>query len=262
MVAFSFTLLGCGGNNDSKPIQDGKGDIDLVNYFPVKDMKKEFSSGHYGHEHFGSEGYQEITVEVNKVNIEQHAYSLDGYSGEIIQMRSITYDDMNIRNFFEGQIIEPYTSNLTYRHIDLNELISKGKDTSTSTIHYNSGLLNIGTMLTATSHECFYKNIVHSIKDRNGNVIEENGDFLVVACNVSTKDTYTIDPEYREVDDRNGKSDYDESNYLSYYKKGVGLIYEKSTDRSTIKPCKNKSQCIYSDIQSGYVYHVNTIEYQ
>ena len=30
MVAFSFTLLGCGGNNDSKPIQDGKGDIDFL----------------------------------------------------------------------------------------------------------------------------------------------------------------------------------------------------------------------------------------
>ena len=263
IVAFSFTLLGCGGNNDSKPKQDGKGDIDLVKYLPAKEMKKNFSYAHYGSALFGGEGYQEITIEGNKINIEQHAHGLGTFNtGDIVQMRSIAYTDINITNFFEGQIIEPYTHNVTYRHIDLNERISQGKETTTSSIDYDSEVTNIGTSLKETSHECFLKDIVHSIKDSNGKIIEKDGDFLVIACSVSTKETYTIYKEHRELSDKNGKSDYFETNYLSYYKNGIGLIYDESIEKSTIKPCKKKSQCVYSDIPSGYAYHVHTIEYK
>ena len=263
IVAFSFTLLGCGGNSDSKPKQDGKGDIDLVKYLPAKDMKKTFSYGHYGSTLFGGEGYQDITIEGNRINIEQHAHALGGfYTGDIVQMRSITYTDTNITNFFKGQLIEWYTPSLIYRHIDLNERISQGKETTTSSIDYDSEVTNIGTRLEETSHECYYKDIVHIIKDRYGKIVEKNGDFLVIACSVSTKETYTIYKEYRELSDRNGKSDYYGTNYLSYYKSGIGLIYEEGIEKSTIKPCKKKSQCMYSDIPSGYSYHVHTIEYK
>ena len=262
IAIFGFVLSGCGGSN-SKPKQDGKGDIDLVNYLPAKDMKKEFTFGHYGHVHFGSEGYQEITVEGNKINIEQHASEYNPYTpGEVIQKRSIIYDDMNITYFFAGETIEPYTPKLIYRHIDINEPISEGKEIHTISLDYDSELQNIGTSLVETFHECFYKDIVHSIKDRNGNIIENDGDFLVVACNVATQETYTIYPEYREIDDRNGKSDYSETKYLSYYKKGVGLIYLEGVDRQTTKPCKHKSQCIYDDFPSGYVYRINHVEYR
>ena len=155
---------------------------------------------------------------------------------------------MNITNFFVEDYTKFYTPSLTYRNIDLKELISKDMKTSTTSINYDSSLSNIGTELTEQSHECFYKDIVHTIRDRYQKVIEESGDFLVVECNILTKITYSIDREYREISDKNGKSNYFETQYLTYYKKGVGLIYVEGIDKE--------------DIPSGYAYHVHTIEYK
>jgi len=255
-LILGLNLLGCGGNkHDSRPASDGKGDIDVSAYLPAKAMTKNFTFLYYRVTFYGGEGYQNITIENNKVYIEQHAHGSAMFNvGDVMQKKEMTYTDNNITNFFSDSAIAHYMPKSTYRYINLKELLSNDSE-------IKSHDLDNGKRITESSHECYYKSITDTITNRYDEIIENDGDFLVVECDIKTKETYNIDKEYRDVDDRNGKFDYTETKYLAYYKKGVGIIYVEAIDKTTTKPCKKINSCQYSDIPSGYGYHVKSIDY-
>jgi len=257
-LILGLNLLGCGGNkNDSRPVSDGKGNIDVAAYLPSKTMTKHFAQGF---DNFGSDGYQNIIVAENKVYIEQHAFD-SHIPKDVLQKIEITYNDTNITNFFHEGQVQLLIPKTVYRHINEGELLSNNSEKHTTNIDYDSELKNIGTSTSEITSECHYKGLTNIIKNSNKEIIEKDGEFLVIACNKQTKETYNINKEYRDVDDRNGKFDYYERKYLAYYEKDVGFIYEEDTYKETIKPCKKISSCQYNNISSYYNYHVNSIDY-
>jgi len=259
VLILGLSILGCESNNsDSRLEADGKGDIDVSTYLPAKAMIKNFTYGHYGQTLYGGEGYQNISVTGNKVYIEQHAH-LTGrfYTGDdTVQKIEMSYTDSNITNFFGDSNIHNYTPKSTYRYVNPQEFLSSNSETKSDTFGH-------GNTTIKSSHECYYQGITSMIKNINDKIIESDGDFLVVECDIETKITYYIDKEYREIDDRNGKYDYIKTKYLAYYKKGIGLIYEEGIDKETIEPCKGKGLCQYDDEPTDYYgYHVNSIDYE
>lgn len=252
-------IVGCGSSGDSTPARDGKGDIDIVEYLPSKNMIKFFSYHSYGGLLYGGSGFQNITVDENEINIEQHAQAGGRYyTGDVIQNNKITYNDVNISGFFEGYI-EDLVDEKNYRYVDIGESLSSYEKSTISSLNdYTNDVLNIGTSTLDESYECFYKDITHNIKDTYNEVFKENGDFLVVECNKLRKVTYAIDKEYRDLSDKNGKSDYVTIKYLTYFEKGVGRIYDLSIENQTMETCK-KNECQYGD-NYGWSYRVNSIE--
>jgi len=248
LMIFGFILSGCGSSDNSRPAQDGIGEIDIVEYLPSKTMTKYFSYGHFGGTIFGGEGYQNITIENNKINIEQHAHNLGRfYTGDVVQYMTITYNKDSVTNLLLNYMTELENKPLD-RHVDIEELLGKDskKEEREYSIYENGENLTIGTILTERTYECFYENIVNNIKDKYNESVRADGNFLVIQCNTSEKETYYIDKKYRDISDEHNKVDSFKAKYLYYYEKGIGLVFYTSVEND--------------DISSGYTYNVTSIQ--
>ena len=217
-------FVGCGNNNDSRPLQDGKGNIDVVKYLPVQNMVKHFS---YGMDFtYAGMGTREIKVLENTVKILQEARTTSPFmSEEVIQKKSITYNDMNITGFYEDSYQGIYT---TLRHVDKNEILIEDERESISKYYAVEVGEYVGTQKSVYSTKCFYVGTTDKVLNSSQEVIKEGGDYLLVECNELKEDTYSIDKEYTDIVNIDSKSI--KTKRFKYYEKGIGYISEHTAD--------------------------------
>jgi len=217
-------FVGCGNSSDSRPSQDGKGDIDVVKYLPSQDMVKHFSYGE-GLVYAGM-GTREIKVLANTVKILQKAKTTSPFmSDEVIKRKSIIYNDMNITGFYEDSYQDIYT---TLRYVDKNEILVEDKRESISKYYAVEVGEYVGTEKSVYSTKCFYVGTTDKVLNSSQEVIKESGDYLLVECNELEEDTYIIDKEYKDIINIDSKSI--KTKRFKYYEKGIGYISEYTAD--------------------------------
>jgi len=259
-----FLFVACGGGDGSSaPARDGKGNIDTVDYLPSKSMIKHFNYGWGFPLNIGGTGRREVNVANNKIDITQYTHPISPFmSVDIAQNnKSIIYDDLNIQGFFQDSSGNFFGSNnVTYRHVDKGEVLFETKEDKISEYKYydNGSDIVIGTEHTEFSKKCIYKEVTNTVYNNYGKIEKDGSEFLVLECNNLTKTTYSIDREYRELEDIDGKAHYTESKSLTYYEKDIGYFAHYIVDKATIKPCR--SECQYQDEQY-YNYTTSSIVY-
>lgn len=231
LIGTAIVLSGCGGGSSGiqTTYQDGKGDIDLVEYLPFENIKKSYVYGMTGSTLYSSGGYRQNIISKGKINVETHAIAHGRfYDGEHTTRYTILYSDSNITNFFDetNSIIDLYTPKSNYRYIDIKNLISKNEKTEETIVDYDSSILNIGKRIEKSSYTCYYKGFTNTIKDDYDKIIKKDANFLIVECKTYSRITYDIKDEYKELKDSgNGKVDYEDTTHTAYYQKGIGLVY-------------------------------------
>jgi len=264
LLATILIITSCGNNNTSTPKGDGKGKIDIVDYLPSQDMKKEFSYSYTGATMYGGSGREEIEVIDNRINITKYVDGSTSPDGYTVLNESINYDDKSIVGFYKDFSTDfPVDTNVTYRHIDKGEILfSNESDTASKYEYYDDNIdstYKIGNKHTKISSKCVYNGITDKVFDSYGKIKKEEGNFLVVKCDKLFKNTYTVDSEYRDLVDIHNKSDYEEVESFLYYEKGIGFIGQFAYKKVTDKPCKTKSKCQYLN-DYHYDYYIHTIE--
>jgi len=250
VAVLAFVFSGCGSDGSSRPSADGKGSIDVTDYLPAVSMTKYYATGYSenGFGRFAINGYKNITVEDRQIRIENHGTPINPPGGgEIVSHYAITYDANNVLNAF--YFVPELRDKTTYRHVDIGELIDEGHTKKEEEYDeynpLNEKTVTIGST-TEESYHCFYKSTADQIKDKNGEVLKENGDFLVIQCDTSKKVTYRKDQAYQDAYGEAEKGYSNESEYLYYLEGEIGLIYYESVENG--------------NRDSGYTYNVTSVD--
>ena len=194
----SILLTACGSSSSNKG--DGRGSIDLADYFPAKSMTKTFSTVERDGDDVEKSHYDEI-IEVVGNTITTTV------EGEVWDKTTIT--DKNITTEDDGEIES------MYRHVDLGDRfysrkIEESEDTP------------LGKVTRSLTHVCTIK-YKEDRFEKDDNVY--TGDLLKVEC--LDKGTVNLDlkPSLSGYvsDDLNGSHDYYDTSYF-YLKKGLGEV--------------------------------------
>ena len=226
-------IVGCGNSHKSSPPKENRVKVDVVNFVPSKNMEKHFSYGMtfvYG-------GIGRRLVEIlpnNNIKITQYASSISHtILGEVIQDKSIVYNDTNITGFYDdtsGQF-----SNITYttpRYIYKNDVVTTSYKEYTFN-HYNPDVgMDIGTEQHELRHECLFKDIVNIVHDSSGNIQKKGGEYLLLECTEENTITYHIALEHRNISDLDGTSTRTKMKRFKYYEKNIGYLSEYTDDKA------------------------------
>lgn len=214
MITFGFILLGCGSNDNSKPEQDEKVEIDRALYLPKEDMVKNYDE--YGFRYHGT-SQEHITVSGNTIKID---YIQEGtyYNPEGNKYTTIKqYDDMNIIVYQEE------TNETQDRYVTDKEIINESNTKVTENYicqNTSEGCEDneiIGNILEESYSMCLYEKI--------NNAYEVEEDFLKRECKSRTYRTIKLNNKYKFntlINWREGKSGQGHI-YTVYYKKEFGF---------------------------------------
>ena len=202
-LALVATLFSACGSSDSKN-NDGKGEIDLRDYYPSKSMTKTFSSTERVGDKVSTRREDEIINVTNNVI----TTTVDTNVTE-----RVVFSDTNI-TLTDLEDNEVYS---IYRHVDIGDKIFSKKINSTENV-------TIGKITTAIEATCKLKS-KESKFEKNDNVY--TGDLLKIDCVTEGTVTYDINADSLDfvADDLNGSHPiYDTSSY--YIAKGLGEVAE------------------------------------
>ena len=226
-------FIGCGSSNKSSSSNENRVKIDVVNFVPSENMLKHFSYGMT----FVYSGIGRREVEMlpnNNIKITQYANSITpSVSQEVIQDKSIVYNDTNITGFYDDT--SGYFSTTTYttpRYIYKNDVVTTSYKEYTFN-HYNPDVgMDIGTEQHELRHECLFKDIVNTVHDSSGNIQKKGGEYLLLECTEENTITYHIALEHRNISDLDGTSTRTKMKRFKYYEKNIGYLSEYTDDKA------------------------------
>ena len=235
LLLATLLLTACGGGSSSQK-NDGKGEIDLAEYFPKTSMTKTFSSI----ERDGDSVLKSHNDEIIEVLGNTIITTVDTQVIErvVITDTNITTTDM------DGDV------DRIFRHVDLGDTILSGSLNESEEIE-------LGKMTKSLKSSCVVKSKEDKF-EKDDNVY--SGDLLKIEC--ITEGTILMDVKPSLIpyvsEDLNGSHDYYDKSYL-YLKKGLGevasinddciisdkLSEELVDDRKSGKECDDKKHYAY-----------------
>jgi hypothetical protein len=203
MVALAITLFtGCGSSSSDDKKNDGKGAIDLAEYFPSKSMTKTISVV----ERDGDDVDKLHHDEIIKVTGQTITTTIDTELSEkiVISDTNITTTDLEDN--------ETYS---IYRHVDIGDTIFSAKKKETENTDLGKITYNFNANCKIKSKESKF--------EKNDNVY--TGDLLKIECITDGTIIYDIKPSLISLvaKDLNGSHDFYSTSY-SYLKKGLGEV--------------------------------------
>jgi len=200
-------FTGCGGSSSSSKKNDGKGEIDLAQYYPEKSMTKTFLATERDGEDSERSHYDQIVEVVGQTII---------FTEDTKEVRKVVFSDTNITITEDGEITS------TYRHIDIGDtLFSEKFEQIVSTVA-------VGKVITDMAIECKLVNKVEQFEHGDN---KYKGDLLKIECITEGKVTTEVKAELVDVvrDDVNGSHTIYDKSYV-YLKKGLGLVARVNND--------------------------------
>jgi len=204
LVVVALLLSACGGSSSSSK-NDGKGDIDLAEYYPSKSMTKTYSSVERDGDDVDTSHYEEL-IEVKGNTITTTVNSK--------LEEKVVFSDTNITTTsFDEDGKEVYS---TFRHVDLGDTIYSKKMTSSE----NSDL---GKITSNVDFTCKVKS-KESKFEKNDHLY--TGDLLKIECIDEGEIVYDIKQTLLDAgvaSDLNGSHSIYNTSYV-YLKKGIGEV--------------------------------------
>jgi hypothetical protein len=228
LVLVAVLFSACGSSSSDTKNNDGKGAIDLAEYFPSKTMNKIFSTETLvgGTPNTHAE-YQQIEVTKDSVTTTINT----------VVTERVLFSDTNITT----TDFEDNSTETMYRHVDIKDTLFSEKINSSE----ETDLGKITTKLEANcklkSKETKFEKDAHTY----------SGDLLKIECIIEGTMIYDVKPSLLTVvaSDLNGSHEiYNISNY--YLQKGLGIVAEIDDDCITTKNLpfiddrKKDSECI------------------
>ena len=201
LVAILFSA--CGSSSSTKTIHDdGKGEIDLKNYYPSDAIDSKIFSSESSLSTLPSE-YQEITVTKDTITTK--------IKGKITE--KVVFSDTNITT----KDFEDNKTDTTYRHVDIGDTLYSKKINSENNNSYGKIITKTEVTCKLKSKEKEYKNGIHSY----------SGDLLKIECIVAGEMIYDIKKDILNdipsTRDLNGSHEYYDTSFY-YLQKGKGEI--------------------------------------
>jgi hypothetical protein len=218
-------FVGCGSSDNSRPAQDGKGEIDIKSYLAKESSTKFFSGSTYGAAFVGLSAKSTVTVEENEI-IEDTVYEsvFRGYPSTGVSKKFTIYNDFNITTKFSLNN-SPYRIETFYRYVNDNEIKNESNEEKIENIVNYAYDLVIGKEIHDISNRCIYHKVNKIVLF---NEVMHEGDFLTIECITKDSITYLIDKEYFTLDEtyesKNGKKEIKTSKTIEYYKKEIGYF--------------------------------------
>ncbi len=203
VTALILTACGGGDKKNSSSANDGKGAIDLAEYFPSKSMTKTMAVV----EREGSDLRRSHHDEI--INVEGNITITTTIDTELTEKVDIS--DTNITT----SDLEDNETWSTYRHADIGDTLyslknSESMDNDIAKITYN---VNVNCKLKSKENKF----------EKNDNIYQ--GDLLKIECINDGSIVYDIKPEHTEIvaKDLNGTHNFYDISYV-YLKKGLGEV--------------------------------------
>ena len=210
LVAVLFSA--CGSTSDDTKNNDGKGAIDLAQYYPSSKIDhKIFLSAVNGTDQ--PSVYQQIKVTKNSVTTT--------VGSKVIE--KVVFSDTNITTTdFEDKT----TTDTMYRHVDIGDIIGSEKINSSEDLDLGKVTQKLEASCQIKSKEPSFKQGTHSYK----------GELLKLECLVEGTVVYDVKPSLMTVvsPDLNGSHDVYDKSYV-YLQKGLGLVAEINDDCVPLK---------------------------
>lgn len=232
MLALAITLFtGCGSSSSDDKKDDGKGAIDLAEYFPSKSMTKTISVVERDGDDVSKSHHDEIINVTGKTIMTTINTELS--EKVVISDTNITITDL-----------EDNETTSIYRHVDIGDTTFSAKSTETQNT-------DLGKITSNFNANCKIKS-KESRFEKNDNVY--TGDLLKIECINEGTIVYDIKPSLinHVSKDLNGTHDFYDISY-SYLKKGLGEVasindncipntqLELADDRKSGTECKKEN---------------------
>ena len=237
IFALAITLFtGCGSSSSTDKKNDGKGAIDLAEYFPSKTMTKTISSVERDGDSVNPSHRNEI------INVANNTISTT-VDTKLTEKIVISDTNITITDF------EDNTTHSIYRHVDIGDTVFSAKKKKSE----NNDL---GKITYDFNLNCKLKS-KESRFEKNDNVY--TGDLLKIECINEGTVVYDIKPSLINVvaHDLNGSHSFYDASY-SYLKKGLGevasiddncipneILSAIIDDRKSGEACKKKNVYAY-----------------
>jgi len=211
LVAVLFSA--CGSSSDDTKNNDGKGAIDLAEYFPSKTMNKIFSQEILAGGNSSTHAeYQQIEVTKDSV-----ITTID-----TVVTEKVIFSDTNITT----TDFESNRTDTMYRHVDLKDTLFSDKLNSLDETDLGKITTNLEINCKLKSKESKFEKGAHSY----------SGDLLKIECIVDGTMIYDVKPSLLSVvsSDLNGSHDIYNESYF-YIQKDLGVVAEINDDCITAK---------------------------
>jgi hypothetical protein len=203
LVAIFFSA--CGSSSSDTKNDDGKGDIDLVQYFPSGSIDKIFSSQIKSSNENPTphSEYQEITVTGETITTT--------IKGKVTER--VIFTDTNITT----TDLEDNETDTMYRHVDIGDKLFTKSMNSEENTDLGKTIVSLKSVCKLKSKESEFKKDAHTY----------SGDLLKIECITEGTMIYDVKPSLLNVvsSDLNGSHEYYDKSYI-YLKKGLGSVAE------------------------------------
>jgi len=212
LVVVALLLTACGGSSSSSSSKnDGKGDIDLTEYYPSKSMTKTYSSVKRDGDNVDTSHYNEI--------IEVVGNTITTTVDTKVSEKSVFSDTNITTTSFDEDGNKVYS---TFRHVDLGDTIYSKKMTSSKNT-------DLGKVTTKVDSTCQVKS-KESKFEKNDHLY--TGDLLKIECISEGEVIYDIKQTLLDAgvaSDLNGSHSIYNTSYV-YLKKGIGEVASVDDD--------------------------------